>query len=343
MAGKTVVLADFNWIMIRSAFRFNEFKVTENETDLYTGSVYGIMEFAKTVIDNYNKVELYFCMDGKPVKRLEILPTYKAHRHEGEPKQEIVCAKALSEEPVKILSAIENVHFIKDEQREADDLMSMIALRELGKGNKPIIFTGDKDLLQMQQFGIDISKNIEEGKLLILNKNYIATHKELGCAPEELLYLRVLNGDKSDDISGAAFKGCRDELKKAFASEWYKSGDRELEHFEDLVGKMKPHIEKLFSGDKARKSNYEKFQTIKEDCIRNLHLMELDIYKPIADAYAQYRQDKDKEALNKVKEQFQMSNIKLQNYELDREDIIEILDRFDLGRFKAWMSYNNYI
>ena len=106
---------------------------------------------------------------------------------------------------------------------------------------------------------------------------------------------------------------------------------------------MKPHIEKLFSGDKARKSNYEKFQTIKEDCIRNLHLMELDIYKPIADAYAQYRQDKDKEALNKVKEQFQMNNIKLQNYELDREDIIEILDRFDLGRFKAWMSYNNYI
>ena len=343
MSGKTVVLADFNWIMIRSAFRFNEFKIVEHDADLLSGSVYGTLEFAKTVLDNYDKVDLYFCMDGKPIKRLELLPTYKGKRHEGEPKPEIACAKSLQEEPIKILSSIDNIRFVKDVEKEADDLMAMIAFRELGKGNHPIIFTGDKDLLQLQQFGIDIAKNIDEGKLLILNKNYITAHPDLGVAPEELLFLRTLEGDRSDEIPGGAFKGCRSELKKAFAIEWYKSGDRELEHFDELIEKMKPYIDEMFTGDKARKNNLEKMKTMKEDLLRNLHLMELDIYKPIYEAYKYYKETKDKSKIEEVKEQFEMSKIKLQNYDLDSDDIREILTRLDLNRHLAWMNYNNYI
>ena len=340
---KTVILADFNWIMIRSAFRFNEFKITENDTDIYTGSVYGCLEFAKTIIENYENVEIYFCLDGKPKRRLEILPTYKGKRHENEPKPEIAAAKSLAEEPVKILSAIPNIHFIKDPEREADDLMAMISFRELGKGRKPIIFSGDKDMLQLQQFGINIAKNIEEGKLLVLSENYTTAHKDLGVPPEELLYLRVLEGDRSDCIPGAAFKGCRDEIKRAFASAWFNSKDRHLENFDKIVEDCIPTINEVFSGDKARKNNIEKLKTIKNDCLRNLELMELDIYHPIYEAYKNYKETRDKSVLNEVKQDFQLNNIKLVEYDIDEDDIINSLDRLDLGRFKAWLSYNNYI
>ena len=30
-------------------------------------------------------------------------------------------------------------------------------------------------------------------------------------------------------------------------------------------------------------------------------------------------------------------------YDIDEDDIADTLDRLDLGRFKAWLSYNNYI
>ena len=38
-----------------------------------------------------------------------------------------------------------------------------------------------------------------------------------------------------------------------------------------------------------------------------------------------------------------MNNIKSVNYDLDSKDIKEILNRLDLQRFKAWMSYNSFI
>lgn len=340
---KTIVLVDFRWVLYRSSFKFNEFKIEENEAEIYTGAVYGVLEFAKTVLSNYDKVDIFFCLDGHPVEREKLLPSYKEKRHEADPVPEIASARALHDEPIKILSTIPNVHFIQDAEKEADDLMAMIAFRELGKGNKPIIFTGDKDLLQLMQFGIKISKNIEEGKLQLLPENYITLHKDFQCAPEELLYLRALNGDKSDEIPAAFFKGGSTPLRLEFAKLWHQSGDRYLEHFDDLVEKMDPIIETLFKGKKAQDSNKQKIRTIKEDAIRNIKLMELDKYEPIAEAYKAYKETKNKESIEKIKEKFNFSNIKSLNYDLDGDDIKGILDRLDLQRFKAWMNYNNYI
>lgn len=340
---KTIILCDYRWVLYRSSFKFNEFKIEENEAIIYTGAVYGILEFAKTVLSNYDKVDLFFCLDGHPAEREKLLPSYKEKRHEADPVPEIASARALHDEPIKILSTVPNVHFIKDPEKEADDLMAMISFRELGKGNKPIIFTGDKDLLQLQQFGINISKNIEEGHLQILPTNFIPLHKDFGCAPEELLYLRALNGDKSDEIPQAFFKGGSTELRLEFAKLWYQSGDRYLEHFDELVEKTDPIIENLYKGKKAQENNKQKLRTIKEDAIRNIKLMELDKYKPIAEAYKAYKETKNKDLIDKVKEEFQMSNIKSLNYDLEGNDIKEILDRLELQRFKAWMSYENYI
>lgn len=341
MTKKTVVLADYRWILYRSAFRFNEFRVEEDDAEIMTGAIYGILEFAKTVIDAYDNLDIYFCLDGHPAYRESLLPSYKEKRHEADPKPEIASARRLHDEPIKILSCIPNVHFIQDQEREADDLMAIISFREKGKGNQPIIFTGDKDLLQLQQFGIDISKNIEDGHLLILNENYITAHKDFGVAPDELLFLRALDGDKSDEIP-AALGGNRD-LKIEFAIKWAHSGDRYLEHFDKLLEEMEPVILEMFKGKKAQENNREKLKPIKEDAVRNIKLMELDIYKPIMDAYKTYKETKNKEELNKVKEQFQFSNIKDIGYEVDSEDIREVLDKYDMQRFKAWANYNSYI
>ena len=153
----------------------------------------------------------------------------------------------------------------------------------------------------------------------------------------------MLRGDKSDEIPQAFFKGGSTPLRLEFAKLWCKSGDRYLEHFEDIVKQMNPTIDELFKGDKARKSNKEKLLTIKEDAIRNIKLMELDKYEPIAEAYKTYKETKNKDSINEVKEKFQMSNIKSLDYDIDEKDIKHILDRLDLQRFKAWMNYNNYI
>lgn len=339
---KTVVLADFRWLSFRSAFRFNEFKVElEDNVEVPTGSMYGVLEFTKTVLDNYENAKIIYCLDGKPVERLKLLPSYKEKRHEADPKPEIVAVRKYHDEPIKILSNIPEVSFIQDEEREADDLMSIIALREKGKGNKPIIFTGDKDLLQMMQFGIDISKNIEDGKLQLLNPNYIAAHKDLGVAPDELLYLRALDGDRSDEIPASL--GGNKELKREFAIKWAHSNDKYLEHFDELIESMEPVICELFKGEKARNNNREKLRSIKDDAIRNIKLMDLQQYSPVMEAYRVYRDTQNKDLINKVKEDFKFKNIKSISYDLSVDDVIELLDKYDLQRHKAWMNYNSYI
>lgn len=339
---KTVVLVDYRWLSYRSAFRFNEFQVELEEGVMVpTGGIYGVLEFTKTLLDNYDNLKLIFCLDGKPVAREALLPSYKEKRHEADPKPEIVAVRKYHDEPMKILSVVPEVQFIQDPEREADDLMSIIALREKGKGNDAIIFTGDKDLLQMMQFDIKISKNIEDGKLQILNPNYITTHKDLGVAPEELLYLRALDGDRSDEIPAAL--GGNKELKKELAIKWAHSGDKYLEHFDQLLDSMEPVIEEMFKGKKAQQNNREKLTTIKEDAVRNIKLMELDIYYPIYEAYKKYTETKDKTLLNEVKEKFKFQNIKKIEYDMSSDDVKDLLNTYDLQRHKAWMNYNNYI
>jgi 5'-3' exonuclease len=339
---KTIVLADFRWLSYRSAFRFNEFQVElEEDVTIPTGSMYGVLEFTKTVLDNYENVKIYYCLDGNPVERLALLPSYKEKRHEADPKPEIVAVRQYHDEPIKILSNVPEVTFIQDPEREADDLMSMIALREKGKGNDPIIFTGDKDLLQMMQFDIKIAKNIEDGKLLILNQNYITAHKDLGVAPDELLYLRALDGDKSDEIPAAL--GGNKELKKELAVKWAQSKDKYLEHFDQLLESMEPTIQEMFKGKKAQQNNRDRLKTIKEDAVRNIKLMDLEKYSPIMEAYKAYKETQNKDLIDKVKEEFKFNNIKTVEYDLDDSDVRELLDKYDLQRHKAWMNYNNYI
>ena len=337
---KTVVLADFRWILYRSSFKFNEFKVEYKDTELYTGSVYGVLEFTKTVLDAYDKVELIFCLDGNPEERTKLLPSYKEKRHEADPKDEIAHARALHDEPIKILSILDNVKFIKHPKKEADDLLAMMSFRELGKGNDVIIFTGDKDMLQLMQYGFKISKSIEGGKLEILKNNYITLHKDLGVAPEEILYFRALEGDKSDEIPPAL--GGNKDLKRELASVWYKSGDRYLENFEKILEDMEPIITQMFKGKKAQDNNREKLKTIKEDAVRNIKLMELDKYKDIETAYKEYKTTKDKSCLTEVKEKY-LKDIRIIDYDMGTEDVEELLKTYDLQRFLAWLRYNNYI
>ena len=339
---KTVILADFRWLSYRSAFRFNEFQVElEEGVTIPTGSMYGVLEFTKTVLDNYDNVKIYYCLDGNPVERLALLPSYKEKRHEADPKPEIVAVRKYHDEPIKMLSVVPEVTFIQDPEREADDLMSMLALREKGKGNDPIIFTGDKDLLQMQQFDIKIAKNIEEGHLLILNQNYITAHKDFQVAPEELLYLRALEGDRSDEIPAAL--GGNKELKRELAIRWAQSKDKELEHFDELIDSMDEVIAQMFKGKKAQQNNKEKLRQIKEEAVRNIKLMDLEKYSPIMGAYKAYKETQNKDLIDKVKEEFKFNNIKTVSYDLDESDVRELLDTYDLQRHKAWMNYNSYI
>lgn len=338
---KTIILVDYRWVLYRSAFRFSDFQIEEDGVQYKTGCIYGVLELVKLILDHYDNCKIIFCLDGKPVYREGLLPDYKRKRHEADPKDEILAAKALHDEPIKILSSIPEVSFIRDAEREADDLMAIMAFREMGKGNKAVIFTADKDLLQLMQFGVQIANQVEEGKLQLLNPNYITAHPDFQVAPEELLYLRALDGDKSDGIPAAL--GGNKELKRAFAIQWAKTKDKYLENFDQLLESMEPTIEEIFKGKKAQANNRERLKTIKDDAIRNMKLMELDLYYPVYEAYKAYKETQNKDLLDNIKGEFKFKDIKIIDLETPEEEVVELLTRYDLQRHKAWMNYNNYI
>lgn len=339
---KVTILVDYRYVLYRSGFRFNEMQITRNSVTLLTGAIYGVLELVIMIRQNYPNSKIIFCLDGEPTERLKIFPQYKGQRHQADPPQEIVCARKLHDEPIKILKCVDDVEFIKHPNKEADDLAAIFAYREKAKGRKALIFSGDKDYLQTVKDGIMVAKSFESNKFEIMDENTILAHKDLGVEAKDILYFRALEGDKSDEIP-AAVGGSKD-LKREFARYWSESNDKYLEHYDELLNRFNTEvIQKMFKGKKAQQNNLEKYlePAVKEAMIRNLKLMDLQKYKVVYDSYSKYKESRNKEDLKEAKKF--TNGVKLVDFDLSEDDIKKLLRNYQLSRFTIWAKGAGYL
>jgi DNA polymerase-1 len=188
-AHKPLVLVDGSSYLYRAFHAMPSLSNSRNEP---TGAVYGVINMLRRLLKDYDPeyMAVVFDAPGKTF-RDDIYPEYKAQRPpmpdelsgQIEPLHEAIRAMGLP------LLMIEGV--------EADDVIGTLARAATQHGGAVLISTGDKDMAQLVDGGIEIvdtMKDVRYDRDKVIEK--------FGVPPERIIDYLALVGDTSDNIPG---------------------------------------------------------------------------------------------------------------------------------------------
>jgi len=163
-----------------------------NSEGMPTHAVFGFMNILRRLLKEKKPQYLAVAFDMRgPVFRHEIYPEYKANRP---PMPEDL---AVQIPYIKELVRAMNIPCFETQGVEADDIIATAAKVLSGQGNKVIVVSGDKDLLQLVDDHVvmwDPMKN----KIM----DSAAIEEKYNVKPEQLLDCYSLMGDSADNVPG---------------------------------------------------------------------------------------------------------------------------------------------
>ncbi|QCI18958.1 5'-3' exonuclease [Buchnera aphidicola] len=197
---KPVIIIDGTLYLYRSYFTFQYFK---NDQENPYGAIYGILKTIKNILMKYyNSSKIIVIFDSsKKTFRNKIFAAYKNNRPKM-PNALYIQIKPL----FHILKEI-GIKTLSIPGIEADDIIGSFAHKLEKSGEKVLIVSHDKDMIQL------LTNNIN---ILNISKNEIITpkkiHEKYGIYPQEFIDLLALMGDKSDNIPGIPKIGIKTAL-----------------------------------------------------------------------------------------------------------------------------------
>lgn len=190
-----ILLIDGHSILNRA---FYGLPLLTNSEGLHTNAVYGFLNMLFRVIREENPKYLAVAFDlSAPTFRHKRYEGYKATRHPmpDELREQVPVMK-------EVLGAM-GITILTKEGYEADDILGTIAKRSQEQGLDAVIFSGDRDLLQLADSHIRIllPKTVK-GQTTIQNFTPEEVEKVYGITPEQVIEIKSLMGDSSDNIPG---------------------------------------------------------------------------------------------------------------------------------------------
>lgn len=208
-----------------------------------TGAVMGFLRSLGSYRKRFPGAALYVCWDGSSQRRRKMFAGYKANRSVRVPISfEINWLRA----NLPLLG----VHQAFHEEEEADDVIATLVRGPL-KGQMNAFVSTDRDLVQLvtdtdHQFVPAVGMGKE--KLY----DVAAVEREYGVPPPEVVFVRSLDGDTSDNIPGAPGIGLKTASKLV---KLYGSIDRLFAS--NLAGLTKAQLSNLRAAEKQVKLNVE--------------------------------------------------------------------------------------
>jgi DNA polymerase I len=182
---------------------FHALPALSNTRGLPTNAAYGVTTMLLKVLRERQPQHLALVFDAKgPTFRHGLYKEYKAHRP---PMPEALVTQLPYIK--KIIDAL-NLPSLVYEGYEADDLICTLVRRAREEGLGVEIISGDKDLLPLVADGVDMWDPMKE-----VRYDPAAIREKYGLAPEELVEVRALAGDASDNIPGVPGIGEKTALK----------------------------------------------------------------------------------------------------------------------------------
>ena len=235
-----LVLVDGNSIMNRAFYGIMGSRMLTTKDGTYTNAVYGFLAILFKLLEDINPQYLVVAFDLKaPTARHKLYEGYKANR-KGMPDELAEQMPIIKE----VLRAM-NIDIVEMEGYEADDVLGTLSRYGEKQGLEVTILSGDRDTFQLATDNITIRiPHTKGGKTETDEYNREKIIEKYGLEPKQLIDVKGLQGDSSDNIPGVPGVG-----EKTALSLIQKYGSIEnlydkLEKGEDdLKGKQKEKIE----------------------------------------------------------------------------------------------------
>ena len=235
-----LVLVDGNSIMNRAFYGIMGSRMLTTKDGTYTNAVYGFLAILFKLLEDVNPEYLVVAFDLKaPTARHKLYERYKANR-KGMPDELAEQMPIIKE----ILKAM-NIDIIEMEGYEADDVLGTLSRYGEKEGLEVTILSGDRDTFQLATDNITIRiPHTKAGKTETDEYNREKIIEKYGLEPKQLIDVKGLQGDSSDNIPGVPGVGEKTALSLIQRYGSIENLYDKLEKGEDdLKGKQKEKIE----------------------------------------------------------------------------------------------------
>lgn len=249
-----LVLIDGNSLSFRA---FYALPLLSNKAGIHTNAVYGFAMLLEKILKEEKPDHFLVAFDaGKTTFRHEKYSEYKGGRQKTPPE--------LSEQFPYIRQLLDAYHIKRYEidNYEADDIIGTLSKEADKAGFQTIIITGDRDLTQLATDNVTIyytKKGVTD--VDHYTPEFIA-EKYNGLTPSQIVDMKGLMGDSSDNIPGVAGVGEKTAIKL-------------LNQFNTVEG-VYEHLDEV-SGKKLK----EKLENSKEDALMSKELATINVDSPI--------------------------------------------------------------
>lgn len=226
------LLIDGSSLIFRAFFAIRNLTTKDG---IHTNGVYGFLNMYKKALEIIEPDYVVVAFDKSgPTFRNKDYEAYKAHREKTPPE--------LSHQFAMLKDVLDgmNVIHIDMQEYEADDILGTLSTKANEKDIQTFLLTGDRDYFQLVGDKANVlytKKGISELEVYDVEK----IREKYDLEPKDLIEVKGLMGDKSDNIPGVPGVGEKTAIKLI---KDYKNIDGVYENIENISGKkLKENLE----------------------------------------------------------------------------------------------------
>jgi DNA polymerase-1 len=279
---KQLLLIDGNSIVFRAFFAMhNQIDKFTNKDGLHTAAIYGFKLMLDHVLQNFQPDAALVAFDaGKVTFRTKMYDDYKGGRNKT--------PEELTEQLPYVRELVKDsgLHSYELKNYEADDIIGTLAKEADEAGYKTLIVTGDRDLTQLASENTTVAVT---HKGVTDTEHYTPEHvkEKLGITPTQIIDMKALMGDSSDNYPGVTKIGEKTAIKLV---KQFGSVEGIYENIDQLKkSKMKEHL--VEEEDIARQC--KTLATILRDAPIEVKLADLDYQGPQTEKLIDFYQKMD--------------------------------------------------
>ncbi|MEG1568449.1 MAG: DNA polymerase I [Oscillospiraceae bacterium] len=195
-----LLVLDGNSIINRA---FYGIKLLTTKDGQFTNAIYGFMNILLKLEADETPDETAIAFDLRaPTFRHKMYDGYKAQR-KGMPEELAAQMPVLKE-----LLTLLGYKLVTLEGYEADDILGTLSAKAAERGDECVIATGDRDSLQLVGEHVRVLlASTQMGRSVTVNMDESAVAEKYGIKPKQLIEVKSLMGDASDNIPGVAGVG----------------------------------------------------------------------------------------------------------------------------------------
>lgn len=332
---KQLLLIDGNSIVFRAFFAMhNQIDKFTNKDGLHTAAIYGFKLMLDHVLENFHPDAALVAFDaGKVTFRTKMYGDYKGGRSKT--------PEELTEQLPYVRELVKDsgLHSYELKGYEADDIIGTLAKEGDAAGYETLIVTGDRDLTQLASEHTTVAVT---HKGVTDTEHYTPEHvqEKLGITPAQIIDMKALMGDTSDNYPGVTKIGEKTAIKLV---KQFGSVEGIYENIDELKkSKMKEHL--VEEEEIARQC--KTLATILRDAPIEVKLADLEYHGPQTEKLIDFYQKMDfqsflkKMAVSPDDQEPEIAPIKYTELTADNLDLIAKLG--DRGSFYLEMPDPNY-